>query len=67
MWKISEFDMNYINEVIKDTKFPQISKAINITNKEYLVKILKEINFIKKINFKFTQYDTFIFFLNNLF
>ena len=48
MWKISELDMTYVNEVIKDKKFPQISKAINITNKEYLVKILK--------NFKYTNH-----------
>ena len=49
MWKISELDMNYVNEVIKDKKFPQISKAINITNKEYLVKILKEFKYTNHI------------------
>jgi len=49
MWKISEFDMNYINEVIKDKKFPKISKAVNITNKEYLVKIFKEFKYTNHI------------------
>jgi len=49
MWKISELDMAYVNEVIKDKKFPQISKAINITNKEYLIKILKECKYINHI------------------
>ncbi|BFU78917.1 histidinol-phosphate transaminase [Arcobacter sp. 15-2] len=49
MWKISELDMAYVNEVIKDKKFPQISKAVNITNKEYLVKILKEFKYTNHI------------------
>jgi len=49
MWKISEFDMNYINAVIQDKKFPKISRAINITNKEYLVKILKEFKYTNHI------------------
>ncbi|MDC0932482.1 aminotransferase class I/II-fold pyridoxal phosphate-dependent enzyme [Arcobacteraceae bacterium] len=63
MWKISELDMAYVNEVIKDTKFPQISKAINITNKEYLVKILKEFKYTNHIfdssaNFVLVQLKT---------
>ena len=49
MWKISELDMSYVNEVLKDKKFPQISKAINITNKEYLIKILKEFKYTNHI------------------
>jgi len=49
MWKISELDMAYVNEVLKDKKFPQISKAVNITNKEYLIKILKEFKYTNHI------------------
>lgn len=49
LWKISELDMTYVNEVIKDKKFPQISKAINITNKEYLIRILKEFKYTNHI------------------
>ncbi len=63
MWKISELDMSYVNEVIKDKKFPQISKAINITNKEYLIKILKEFKYTNHIfdssaNFVMVQLKT---------
>jgi threonine-phosphate decarboxylase len=63
MWKISELDMSYVNEVIKDKKFPQISKAINITNKEYLIKILKEFKYTNHIfdssaNFVLVQLKT---------
>jgi len=49
MWKISEFDMNHINHILQDKKFPQISKTINITNKEYLIKILKEFKYTHHI------------------
>jgi len=49
MWKISELDMAYINEVIKDKKFPQISKAINITNKEYLIQILQDFKYTAQV------------------
>jgi len=49
MWKISELDMAYVNEVLKDEKFSKISKAINITNKEYLVKILKDFKYTNHI------------------
>jgi len=48
MWKISQFDMSYIQEALKDDSFPKISKALNITNKEYLVKVLQ--------NFKYTNH-----------
>jgi len=49
MWKISELDMTYINDIIEDEKFPQISKAINITNKEYLIQILKSFKYTNQI------------------
>lgn len=49
MWKLSQFDMRYIQESLKDTKFPKISKAVNITNKQYLIKILQECKYINHI------------------
>lgn len=63
LWKISQFDMNYINEVLEDTRFVKISKAINITNKAYLVQILKEFKYTNHIfdssaNFVLVQLKT---------
>jgi len=49
MWKISEFDMNYINEILKDTTFPKLSKTINIENKKYLIEILEEFKYTHRI------------------
>lgn len=49
LWKISQFDMHYINAVLEDTNFTKLSKAINITNKEYLVKVLKEFKYTNHI------------------
>jgi len=40
LWKISQFDSSYIQEVLKDKQFQQISKVTTITNREYLYKIL---------------------------
>lgn len=57
MWKISEFDMNYIQDLLKDKKFSKISKAINITNKELLVKILKKFKYTNHI---FTSSANFV-------
>ena len=48
LWKISQFDSHYIQQALKDENFSKISKAVNITNKEYLKQILK--------NFKYTQH-----------
>ncbi len=48
LWKISQFDSNYIQQALKDTNFKRVSKAITITNKEYLAKIMKD--------FKYTQH-----------
>lgn len=39
-WKISQFDSTYIQEVLKDENFPQVSRTVNIKNKEYLMHIL---------------------------
>jgi len=48
LWKISQFDSHYIQEALKDKNFTKVSKALNITNKEYLKQILK--------NFQYTQH-----------
>ena len=40
MWKISQFDQEYIKNAIEDKNFIKISKAINIRNKELLTKVL---------------------------
>jgi threonine-phosphate decarboxylase len=48
LWKISQFDSHYIQQALQDDNFAQISKAVNITNKEYLKQIFK--------NFKYTQH-----------
>ena len=47
VWKISQFDSTYIQEALKDDNFVKVSKAVTVTNKEYLVAILKD--------FKYTQ------------
>lgn len=49
LWKISQFDMIYIEKSLKDTHFTKISKAVNITNKEYLIKVLKECKYVHHI------------------
>ena len=48
LWKISQFDSHYIQQALKDDNFAQVSKAVNITNKEYLVHLMKD--------FKYTQH-----------
>ena len=48
-WKISQFDMAYIIQAIKDKKFVKITKAVNITNKEYLKTILKDFKYTNHI------------------
>jgi threonine-phosphate decarboxylase len=63
MWKISQFDMHYIEEALKDTNFSKISKAVNITNKEYLNKVLKDFKytnhiFDSSVNFVLVQLKT---------
>tara|TARA_B110000046_G_C12972113_1_gene389399 strand:- start:186 stop:1193 length:1008 start_codon:yes stop_codon:yes gene_type:complete len=49
MWKISEFDMQYIQDVLKDKNFSKISKTVNITNKELLIKILRRCKYTNHI------------------
>ena len=49
LWKISEFDSHYLQAVLKDHKFPKISKEINQQNRAYLVDILNKSKHIKKV------------------
>jgi len=48
-WKISQFDSNYIQEVLKDTKFKNIAKSININNNLLLKKVLEDSNLFEKV------------------
>ena len=49
MWKLSQFDTNYLQAALDDKLFKNISKAINIKNKIELENILKEPDLIEEI------------------
>jgi threonine-phosphate decarboxylase len=49
MWKLSQFDSNYLQVALDDKLFKNISKAINIKNKIELENILKESDLIEEI------------------
>jgi len=49
LWKISDFDSHYLQTVLKDQKFPKISKEINQQNRAYLVDMLKASKHIKTL------------------
>ena len=49
LWKISQFDSHYIQSALKDEKFVKISKAVNISNKEYLISILDDSKYIESV------------------
>jgi len=49
LWKISQFDSLYIQSALKDKEFIAYSKKINQINKNKLIKILENSNFIEKI------------------
>lgn len=49
MWKLSQFDSNYLQSALDDKLFKNISKAINIKNKIELENILKESALIEEI------------------
>ena len=49
MWKLSQFDSNYLQAALDDKLFKNISKAINIKNKIELENILKEPDLIEEI------------------
>ena len=49
MWKLSNFDSNYLSSALEDRSFKKISKAINEKNRLELEKILKNSTLIKSI------------------
>ncbi len=49
MWKLSQFDSNYLQAALDDKFFKNISKTINIKNKIELENILKESDLIEEI------------------
>lgn len=49
LWKISQFDSSYIQHIIKDKRFEELSKNVNIKNKEYLIKILKSSKYVSTV------------------
>jgi threonine-phosphate decarboxylase len=49
LWKISQFDSHYLQEVLKDRYFAQTSKVINQKNRTYLMQILQNSKYIQKI------------------
>ena len=49
LWKISEFDSQYLQSALRDKSFIQKSNQINSEAKEYLIALLKESDFIEKI------------------
>lgn len=49
MWKLSQFDSNYLQAALDDKLFKNISKAINLKNKIELENILKNSNLVEEI------------------
>jgi len=49
LWKISEFDSQYLQSALRDREFSEQSKKINHEAKEYLIAFLKESSLVKKV------------------
>lgn len=49
LWKISHFDSMYLQEALKDTHFPKLSRSITAKNKAYLEQILNESTYIEEV------------------
>lgn len=49
LWKISQFDSNYIQHALQDKNFVKVSKAVTITNRAFLVQILKQFQYTQHI------------------
>ena len=56
LWKISEFDSNYIQAVLKDREFKKRSDSLNDKSKRYLMQILKSSPLVEKIYPSFANY-----------
>ena len=49
LWKISQFDSHYLQSALNDKHFPMSSKKLNDKNREYLIKILENSEFIQEV------------------
>jgi len=49
LWKISHFDSMYLQEALKDTHFPKLSRSITAKNKAYLEQILNECKYVEEV------------------
>ena len=49
MWKLSQFDSNYLQAALDDKLFKNLSKELNVKNKVELENILKESDLIEEI------------------
>ena len=49
LWKISEFDSQYLQSALRDKSFIEKSRSLNNKYKNYLVKLLEESSYIQKI------------------
>jgi threonine-phosphate decarboxylase len=56
MWKLSQFDSNYLQSALDDKNFKSISKAINVKNKLELEKILQASGIIEQIYLSSANY-----------
>lgn len=54
--KISNLDNIYIQHMLKDKSFAKVSRTVNITNKEYLYRILENSKYISKVFPSSTNY-----------
>jgi threonine-phosphate decarboxylase len=49
LWKISQFDSQYIQSVLRDREFPKISRELNNRYKKETIDILEGCNFVEEI------------------
>jgi len=49
LWKISQFDIHYLNEALKDKSFKKIAKGLNSKNNILLENILQNSNLFERI------------------
>ncbi len=49
LWKISEFDSQYLQSAIQDQFFPEISRIITKENRDYLINMLQQFDFVETI------------------
>ena len=49
LWKISEFDSNYLQSALEDRTFKERSKKANRENKEYLINLFQQFKYTEQI------------------